>query len=132
MKNYYSKKVMEHFLRPRHLGKMKNPDGVGNTENMRCGDIMKIYIRVKKNKKGEDLIKDIKFETLGCAAAIASSDMICDLAKGKTLEEALKVGFKDVADELGDLPPIKLHCANLAESALKMAINDYYAKQNKK
>jgi len=121
----YSKKVMDHFLHPRHLGKIKNPDGMGNTENLRCGDIMKVYIRVSKNKKGGDFIKDIKFETLGCAAAIASSDMICELAKGKTLKEALKVGFKDIANELGFLPSPKLHCANLAESALKMAIADY-------
>lgn len=135
MKSHYSKKVMDHFLHPRHLGKIKNPDGTGDTENMRCGDIMKIYIKIAKSasgrKKGEDFIKDIKFETLGCAAAIASSDMICELAKGKTLQEALKVGFKDIADELGFLPSIKLHCANLAEKALKMAIEDYYAKKNK-
>jgi nitrogen fixation protein NifU and related proteins len=121
----YSKKVMDHFLHPRHLGKIKNPDGVGDTENLRCGDIMKIYIKVSKNKQGEDFIKDIKFETLGCAAAIASSDMICELAKGKTLKDALKVGFKDIANELGFLPSPKLHCANLAESALKMAIENY-------
>ena len=121
----YSKKVMDHFLHPRHLGKIKNPDGTGNTENLRCGDVMKVYIKVALNKKKEEFIKDIKFETLGCAAAIASSDMICDLAKGKTLEDAKKVGFKDVANELGFLPSPKLHCANLAESALKMAIADY-------
>ena len=121
----YSKKVMDHFLHPKHLGKIKNPDGKGDTENLRCGDIMKVYIKISKNKKGEELIKDIKFETLGCAAAIASSDMICDLAKGKTLQEAKKIGFKDVASELGFLPSPKLHCANLAESALKMAIANY-------
>ncbi|MCX6764740.1 MAG: iron-sulfur cluster assembly scaffold protein [Candidatus Nealsonbacteria bacterium] len=124
MKSGYSKKVMDHFLHPRHLGKIKNPDGVGDTENLRCGDIMRIYIKVGK-KKDKEFIKDIKFETLGCAAAIASSDMICELAKGKILEEAKKVGFKDVADELGFLPSLKLHCANLAESALKMAIENY-------
>ena len=121
----YSKKVMDHFLHPRHLGKIKNPDGTGNTENLRCGDVMKVYIKVALNKKKEEFIKDIKFETLGCAAAIASSDMICDLAKGKKLKDAKKVGFKDVANELGFLPSPKLHCANLAESALKMAIADY-------
>jgi len=124
MKSNYSQKVIDRFLNPKNMGKIENPDGVGNTENLRCGDIMKVYIKVKNN-----VIKDIKFETLGCAAAIASSDMICELAKGKTLKEAKKIGFNDVSGELGSLPDIKIHCASLAESALKMAIEDYERKR---
>jgi len=120
----YSEKVMERFLHPQNMGKMEDPAGFGNTENLRCGDVMKIYIKVEK-KEGKEYIKDVKFETLGCAAAIAASDMICDLAKGKTLEEAKRVSFKDVAEELGSLPLPKVHCASLAEKALKMAIEDY-------
>lgn len=126
----YSKKVIEHFLHPKHWGKMKNSNGTGNTENLRCGDIMKIYIKVGK-KKNKEYIKNLKFETMGCAAAIAVSDMICDLAKGKTLARAKKIGFKDIADELGFLPPQKIHCAHLAERALKMAIKDYERKKKK-
>lgn len=126
----YSKKVIEHFLHPKHWGKIKNPSGVGDTENLLCGDIMKIYIKVGK-KKGEEYIEKISFETLGCGAAISSSDMICDLAKGKTLKEALKVGFKDIANQLGQLPSQKIHCAHLAEKALKMAIKEYERKKKK-
>ena len=124
----YPKKVIDHFLHPRNMGKIENPDGIGNTENLRCGDIMKIYIKVEK-KKDKEYIKDIKFKTLGCAAAIATSDMICSLAKGKTLKEAAKVSFKDIADELGSLPITKIHCAQLAEKALKMAIENYVKKK---
>jgi len=120
----YSKIVIERFLHPRNLGKIKNPDGVGSTENIRCGDIMKIYIKVKKNK-----IKEIKFETLGCSAAIASSDLICDLAKGKSLAEAKKIGYQDIAKKLGKLPLVKMHCTHLAERALKIAIEDYLKKK---
>lgn len=110
------------------MGKIEEADGIGNTENLRCGDIMKLYIKVEK-KEGKEYIKDLKFETMGCAAAIATSDMICDLAKGKTLEEAQEIGFKDVADKLGSLPPVKIHCAHLAERALKLAIKDYEKKR---
>lgn len=126
---YYSKKVMEHFLHPKHLGKIDNADGLGDTENLRCGDSMKIYIRVGE-RGGEKYIEDIKFLTMGCGAAIATSDMICDLAKGKTLEKAEKIKFSDIADELGELPAQKLHCAHLAETALKSAINDYKSKNS--
>ena len=126
----YSKKVIEHFLHPKHWGKVRNLDGVGNTVNLACGDIMKIYIKVGK-KKGKEYIKTVKFETMGCAAAIAASDMICDLAEEKTLKEAKKIGFKDIADELGSLPVQKIHCAHLAETALKMAIKDYERKKKK-
>ena len=126
----YSKKVIEHFLHPKHWGKIKNPDGVGDTVNLACGDIMKIYIKLSK-KKGKEYIEDLKFETMGCAAAIATSDMICDLAKGKELKEAKKIGFKDIADELGSLSAQKIHCARLAETALKMAIKEYERKKKK-
>ncbi len=122
--SYYSKQVLDHFMHPKHLGRFDNPDGVGDTENLKCGDIMKIYIKVGK-KNSQEYIKDIRFETMGCGIAIATSDMICELVKGKTLEEAKKIKFKDVADKLGELPPQKIHCANLAETALKAAISDY-------
>ncbi len=114
---------MEHFLHPKHMGNMDNPDGVGSTENLKCGDIMKIYIKVADNK-----ISDIKFETLGCGHALAASDMICDLALGKTLEQAKQIKFSDVLAELGDIPKQKIHCTSLAEHALKEAINDYEEK----
>lgn len=128
MPNYYSKEVVSHFLRPKHFGKLKNADGVGDTQNLRCGDLMKIYIKAGK-KDGKEIIKEIKFETLGCGHALASSDMICDLAKGKTLEQALKIDFKDIAKNLGNMPPQKLHCCQLAQTALKGAIEDYRKKQ---
>ena len=120
----YSKKVLEHFMHPHNQGTIKNPDGMGMVGNPTCGDVMKIYIKVKK-RKGEEVIEDIKFETLGCASAIATSSMISDLAKGKNLEEALKIGRDDVAEALEGLPPIKMHCSNLASEALAAAIEDY-------
>lgn len=125
----YSKKVLGHFLRPHNQGVIKNPDGVGVVGNPVCGDLMKIYIRVKKNKQKEEAIGDIKFETLGCAAAIATSSMVSDLAMGKTLEAAAKISRKDVADGLKGLPPVKMHCSNLAEEALRAAIKDYRSKK---
>jgi nitrogen fixation NifU-like protein len=126
----YSKKVLEHFTKPHNQGKMKNPDGVGMVGNPVCGDIMKIYIKVKKDaKKKKEIIQDIKFETLGCAAAISTSSMITDLAKGKTLDEALKISRGDVAEALEGLPPVKMHCSNLAADGLKKAIENY---RNKK
>ena len=125
----YSKKVIEHFTKPHNQGSMKNADGVGTVGNPKCGDIMRMYIKVSKNKKGEETIKDVKFETLGCGAAISTSSMTTDLAKGKTLEEALKITNKAVADELGGLPTPKMHCSNLAADALKKAIEDYKSKK---
>lgn len=125
----YSKKVIEHFTRPHNQGEIKDPDGVGMVGNPVCGDLMKIYIKVKQNKKKGDIIEEIKFETLGCASAIATSSMITDLAKGKTLEEAKKISRDDVADALEGLPPIKIHCSNLAADGLQEAIKDY---ENKK
>jgi len=128
----YSKKVIEHFTRPHNQGTIKNPSGVGMVGNPVCGDLMKIYIKVDKNKQGEEYIKNIKFETLGCASAIATSSMITELAKGKTLDEALKITRNDVADALEGLPPIKMHCSNLADDGLHQAIKDYQAKNKKK
>ena len=120
----YSKEVIKHFQRPQNMGKMEKPDGMGEVGNPVCGDIMTIYIKVKDNK-----IADIKFETLGCVAAIATSSMITQLAKGKSLQEAEKITIKQVADALGSLPPVKMHCSDLATKALQAAISDY---QNKK
>lgn len=125
----YSKKVIEHFTRPHNQGKIGKADGIGTVGNPVCGDIMKLYIKVSKNKNGDKFIDDIKFETLGCGAAIATSSMITDLAKGKTLDEAKKITRQDVADELEGLPPVKMHCSNLAADALHKAIEDYESKK---
>lgn len=124
---YYSKKIIDRFLHPKNLGKIKDADGIGDTTNLRCGDVMKIYIKVEK--KGEkEIIQDAKFETLGCGHAVAISDMICDLVKGKTFKEAQKIGYEAIADEIGPIPPVKIHCAKLAQTAIKGAIEDYKAK----
>jgi nitrogen fixation NifU-like protein len=121
----YNKKVIQHFSKPKFFGKIKNPDVIGTAGNPRCGDLLTLYLKIdEKSKK----ITDIKFETLGCAAAIAASDMICELVKGKTPDEALKVSFQDVSSGLGDLPPIKIHCAQLVTEALKDAIEKYKQK----
>ncbi len=127
----YNKKVLEHFMRPHNQGTMKNPSGVGIVGNPVCGDLMKIYVKIKKDKKGKRVISGIKFETLGCASAIATSSMVTDLAKGKTLEEAEKITRDDVAESLEGLPPIKMHCSNLASDALHKAIEDYRKKMDK-
>jgi len=124
MKPYYSKKVLEHFLHPKNMGKIKEASGVGDTQNLRCGDIMKIYIKVER-KKGKEIIQDAKFKTMGCGHAISISDMICELIKGKTLNEALKIGYKNIAPVLEPIPPAKVHCVHLAEQAVKSAIEDY-------
>jgi len=127
---YYSKEVIKRFTHPKNFGEIKKADGVGKVGNSRCGDIMKLYIKVEK-RGGKEIIKDIKFNTLGCAAAIATSDMACDLVKGKTLKEALKIDYKKIIKELGDLPPIKIHCSVLAREGLKAAIKNYYERQKK-
>ncbi|MGM0439107.1 MAG: iron-sulfur cluster assembly scaffold protein [Patescibacteria group bacterium] len=124
MKKTYSDKAMDHFMNPRNLGKMENPDGVGDVGNPKCGDLMTIHIKVE-----DDKIKDMKFKTLGCAAAIATSDMVCEVAKGKSLDKALEITFQDLVDELGSLPPTKVHCADLAQRGLKAAIDDYREKK---
>jgi len=127
----YTKKVIEYFKKPHNYGRMKDPDGVGKVGNVVCGDVMWLYIKVGKNKKGREMIKDIKFETFGCVAAIATSSVITDLAKGKTLEEAMKIDRNKIVKSLGGLPPIKIHCSVLAASALSEAIYDYFKKKKK-
>jgi len=121
----YTKEVMEEFQNPKNVGEIENPDAVGQIGNPSCGDVMKISLKIEKNSKGKDFIKDIKFQTFGCAAAIATSSMVTELAKGKTLEEAEKISNKDVAERLKGLPPIKMHCSNLAADALRDAIKNY-------
>lgn len=120
----YSTKVMEHFQNPHNVGEIPNADGVGNVGNPVCGDIMRLYIKIEN-----DIIVDAKFKTFGCGAAIATSSMVTDLVKGKTIEEALRVSNKVVTDALGGLPKIKMHCSVLAEEALHSAINDYRSKK---
>jgi len=122
----YSEKVMEHFQNPRNAGDMTDPDGIGQVGNPSCGDIMKIFIKVN-----DDVITDIKFKTFGCGAALATSSMVTEMVKGKTIAEALQVTNKAVAEALDGLPPKKMHCSNLAADALHAAIEDYRQKQNK-
>ena len=122
----YTDKVMEHFRNPRNMGEIPNADGVGTVGNPVCGDLMTMYIKVKDNR-----IEDIKFKTYGCGAAIATSSMTTELAKGKTLDEAMKITRASVADSLGGLPKVKMHCSNLAADALHAAIDDYREKNKK-
>ncbi|MBW2973321.1 Fe-S cluster assembly scaffold protein NifU [Candidatus Woesearchaeota archaeon] len=122
----YSEKVLKHFKKPHNVGKIEDADGIGTVGNRACGDVMKLYIKVEDNK-----IVDIKFETMGCAAAISSSDMLCEMAKGKTIEEALKITKDDLIKELEGLPPVKIHCSVLAVDALHEAIKEYKQKQKK-
>lgn len=122
----YSEKVMDHFNNPRNVGELKTPSGIGQVGNPVCGDIMKIFIEVKDN-----IITDISFKTFGCGAAIATSSMATELVKGKTIEEALELTNKKVAEALDGLPPAKMHCSNLAADALHEAIKDYLDKQKK-
>jgi len=119
----YSDKVMDHFMHPRNVGEIENPDGVGKVGNPICGDIMEMQIKVK-----DDIITDVKFKTFGCGAAIATSSMATEIIKGKTIDEALTLTNKVVAEALGGLPAVKLHCSVLAEDAVKAAINDYLIK----
>jgi nitrogen fixation NifU-like protein len=126
----YSKEVMKNYMNPKNLGEIKNADGVGKVGNPTCGDMMWLYIKVGKDKKGKETIKDIKFKTFGCAAAIATSSMITQIAKGKTLKDAGKITRNDVADSLKGLPAIKMHCSNLASEALRAAIKDYEKKKH--
>ncbi len=127
----YSKKVLQIFQNPENYGKLKNADGIGKAGNVVCGDVMAIYIKVDKNKQKKDVISDIKFETFGCVAAIATSSIVTTLAKGKTLEAALKIGRQDVIKDLNGLPPTKVHCSLLSTDALFMAIYDFYEKNDK-
>ena len=119
----YSEKVMDHFRNPRNVGEIENADGVGEVGNAKCGDIMKIYLKIEDN-----IIQDVKFETFGCGSAIATSSMATELIKGKPLDEALKRSNKAVVEALDGLPPQKVHCSVLAEEAVKAAIKDYYDK----
>jgi len=124
----YTKKVLKHFFKPKNVGKIKNADAIGKLENDACGDIMEVYIKVGKKKdkrKEKEYIKEIKFQTLGCPAAVAASDVLCDLVKGKTLEEAEKVNEKAITKKLGGLPVIKLHCSVLGAKTLKNAIENF-------
>ncbi|MGI6553709.1 MAG: Fe-S cluster assembly scaffold protein NifU [Bacillota bacterium] len=120
----YSEKVMDHFTSPRNVGELEGADGVGEVGNAVCGDIMRIYIKVEK-----DIITDIKFKTFGCGAAIATSSMITEMVKGKTLQEAREITNKKVAEALDGLPPQKMHCSNLAADALQKAIENYCSKR---
>ena len=123
----YSKKVMEHFMNPKNVGTIENPDGYGKVGNPVCGDLMEMYITVK-----DDKISDMKFQTFGCGSAIATSSMVTELAKGMHVDEAMKITRNDVASELDGLPPIKMHCSNLAADALHEAIKDYKSKKGPK
>jgi nitrogen fixation NifU-like protein len=127
----YTPKVMETFKNPHNYGKIKNADGIGKVGNIVCGDVMWLYIKIGKNKKKEDFIKDIKFETFGCVAAISTSSIITDLVKGKTIKHALKITKDDVIKSLGGLPKIKYHCSVLAVDALIEAVYDYFSKNKK-
>lgn len=147
----YTKEVIDHFGNPRNMGEIKNPDGVGQVGNLKCGDVMKVFIRVKtrikasnqklqtpsskvpsgKNQKVEEYIDDIKFQTLGCAAAIASSSMMTELAKGKSLDDAEKITRDDINEALGVLPAQKYHCSILSADAIQKAIADYKEKNQK-
>jgi len=120
----YSEKVMDHFRKPRNMGEIPDADGIGSVGNPTCGDLMNIYIKVKDN-----VLTDVKFKTFGCGAAIATSSMVTELAKGKTLDEAIKITRGDVAENLDGLPKIKMHCSNLAADGLRAAIKDYLKKK---
>ena len=119
----YSEKVMDHFQNPRNLGKMDDADGVGEVGNAKCGDIMKMYLKIKDGK-----IEDVKFNTFGCASAIATSSIATEMIKGQKIEDALKLSNKAVVEALDGLPPVKIHCSVLAEEAIKAAVKDYYDK----
>lgn len=122
----YSDKVMDHFTSPRNVGEIENADGIGEVGNARCGDIMKIYLKIEN-----DIIKDVKFKTFGCGAAVATSSIATEMIKGKTVDEALQLTNKAVVEALDGLPPQKIHCSVLAEEAVKAAIEDYKKKNNK-
>lgn len=121
----YSEKVMDHFRNPRNVGKLEDADGVGEVGNAKCGDIMRIYLKIENG-----IIEDVKFKTFGCGAAIATSSMATEMVKGKSIEEAMKLTNKAVAEALDGLPPVKMHCSLLAEQALKEALEDYFKKNN--
>jgi nitrogen fixation NifU-like protein len=123
----YTEKVMDHFTNPRNVGELENPDGVGEVGNAKCGDIMRIYLDIKG-----DIIKDVKFKTFGCGAAVATSSMVTEMVKGKSIDEAMAISNAAVAEALGGLPETKMHCSNLAADALHKAIENYHENQSKK
>ena len=126
IQSLYSEKVMDHFRNPRNVGEIENPNGIGHVGNPICGDIMELYIKVK-----DSIITDAKFKTFGCGAAIATSSMVTEMIIGKTIDEALEISNKTVAEALGGLPAAKMHCSVLAEEALRSAIDDYFSKHKK-
>ncbi len=126
MTEQYSEKVMDHFLNPRNVGEIPDASGVGNVGNPICGDVMRLYIKVENN-----VITDAKFKTFGCGAAISTSSMITEMVKGKALDKVLEISNKAVAEALGGLPAVKMHCSVLAEEALRAAVKDYYKKQGR-
>ncbi len=128
----YSKEVMKHFKHPQNVGKMKSPSAVGKVGNLRCGDIMYLYIKVEKDKKGREVIKDVKFETYGCTVAIANTSLLTTMVKGKTIEQAMKIKKEDLIKRFGNVPFIKIHCSMLAVDALSEAIYDYFKKSGRK
>lgn len=117
----YTEKVMDHFQNPRNVGEMENADAMGEVGNVSCGDIMRMYLKIGEN----EVIEDVKFKTFGCAAAIATSSVMTELIKGKTIEDALKITKNDISDELGGLPPVKVHCSILATEAFEEAVKNY-------
>jgi nitrogen fixation NifU-like protein len=127
----YTEKVIEHFRNPHNMGKLEDYSAVGKVGNIVCGDVMWLYIKVERDEKGRDVIGDISWETFGCTAALATSSMVSDLAKGKTLEEAIAITNRDVAGELGGLPPVKMHCSALAADALNEAIYSYLSENGR-
>lgn len=127
----YNKKVLKEFMNPKNMGEIKNPSGIGKIGNPTCGDIMWVYIKVEEDKQGNEILKDIKFKTFGCAAAIATSSIVTKLAKGKKLSEAEKIDYKEVVKSLGGLPNIKIHCSTMATEAMKKAIENYKKKEKK-
>ncbi len=127
----YTEKVIDHFREPHNRGKMENYSAIGKVGNIVCGDVMWLYIKVDKDEAGRDVIADISWETFGCTAAIATSSMVSDLGKGKTIEEAIAVTNQDVASELGGLPPVKMHCSALAADALNEAIYAYLVQEQR-
>ncbi len=128
----YNSAVLKHFKNPHNYGEIKNADGVGKVGNIVCGDVMWLYIKVAEDERGKKTLKDVKFKTFGCTAAIATSSVITDLAKGKTIKEALELDKDKIVRSLGGLPPIKIHCSVLASDALLEAIYDYLSKNKKK
>lgn len=131
MNTLYSKELMKHFRHPRNVGKMKDYDGLGKVGNLLCGDILWLYIKIGKNKRGEEIIKKATFSTFGCTVAISNSSLLTTLVKGKTLEEAMKITKEDLLKKLGKVPPFKIHCSLLAVDALSEAIYNYLAKNKK-